>query len=114
MAALVDQLKHRGVSGAAFSEAGIAMAEYRLGHERGSQAALEQLEAKYAVGFSYQIAQARAWRGERDAAFEWLERAYAQRDAGVTRVRGDPMLAPLRDDPRYAAFVRKLNFPDSA
>jgi len=53
-------------------------------------------------------------RGERDAAFEWLERAYAQRDAGVTRVRGDPILAPLRDDPRYVAFVRKLNFPDFA
>jgi len=27
-------------------------------------------------------------------------------------MRGDPMLAPLSDDPRYAALVRKLNFPD--
>jgi len=79
---------------------------------RESQAALGELESKHAVGFSYQIAQAHAWRGERDAAFEWFERAYAQRDAGVTRMRGDPMLAPLRDDPRYAALVRKLNFPD--
>jgi len=137
MRILVDQLKQRGVfrahefgcleleqgrteqalahfhkAGAAFSEAGVAMAEYTLGHERESQAALGELESKYAVGFSYQIAQAHAWRGERDAAFEWFERAYAQRDAGVTRMRGDPMLAPLRDDPRYAALVRKLNIPD--
>ena len=105
-------LAHFHKSGAAFGEAGIAMAEYTLGHERKSQAALAELESKYAVGFSYQIAQARAWRGERDAAFEWLERAYAQRDAGLTRMRGDPTLAPLRDDPRYAALVRKLNFPE--
>jgi serine/threonine-protein kinase len=105
-------LAHFHKAGAAFGEAGIAMAEYTLGHERESQAALAELESKYAVGFSYQIAQARAWRSERDAAFEWLERAYAQRDAGLTRMRGDPMLAPLRDDPRYAALVRKLNFPD--
>ena len=105
-------LAHFHKAGAAFGEAGIAMAEYTLGHERESQAALAELESKYAVGFSYQIAQARAWRGERDAAFECLERAYAQRDAGLTRMRGDPMLAPLRDDPRYAALVRKLNFPD--
>ena len=105
-------LAHFHKAGAAFGEAGIAMAEYTLGHERESQAALGELESKYAVGFSYQIAQARAWRGERDAAFESLERAYAQRDAGVTRIRGESLLASLRDDPRYDAFVRKLNFPD--
>ena len=105
-------LAHFHKAGAAFGEAGIAMAEYTLGHERESQAALAELESKYAVGFSYQIAQARAWRGERDAAFESLERAYAQRDAGVTRIRGESLLASLRDDPRYDAFVRKLNFPD--
>jgi serine/threonine-protein kinase len=105
-------LAHFRKAGAAFGEAGIAMAEYTLGHERESQAALAELESKYAVGFSYQIAQARAWRGERDAAFESLERAYAQRDAGVTRIRGESLLASLRDDPRYDPFVRKLNFPD--
>jgi serine/threonine-protein kinase len=105
-------LAHFHKAGAAFGEAGIAMAEYTLGHERESQAALAELESKYAVGFSYQIAQARAWRGERDAAFESLERAYAQRDAGVTRIRGESLLGSLRDDPRYDAFVRKLNFPD--
>ena len=105
-------LAHFHKAGAAFGEAGIAMAEYTLGHERESQAALAELESKYAVGFSYQIAQARAWRGERDAAFESLERAYAQCDAGVTRIRGESLLASLRDDPRYDAFVRKLNFPD--
>jgi len=107
-----DALAHFRQSGAAFSETGIAMAEYTLGHEAQSLAALAELESKYAVGFSYQIALARAWRGERDAAFEWLERAYAQRDAGVSRMRGDPMLASLRDDARYTALVRKLNFPD--
>jgi len=30
----------------------------------------------------------------------------------VTRIRGEPLLASLRDDPRYDTFVRKLKFPE--
>jgi hypothetical protein len=51
------------------------------------------------------------WRGEKDKAFEWLERAYRQQDGGLTSTKIDLLLASLRSDPRYTALLRKLNFP---
>jgi hypothetical protein len=52
-----------------------------------------------------------AFRGEADRAFEWLERAYAQRDGGFTQMKGDPLLKNLERDPRYAAFLKKMRLP---
>ena len=77
------------------------MAEHTLGHVQESQHALDELIAKDALDSAHQIAEAYAWRGEKDKAFEWLERAYQQRDGGLTEVKFDPLLASLRGDPRY-------------
>jgi len=52
-----------------------------------------------------------AFRGEADRAFEWLERAYAQRDSGLAEMKGDPLLKSLERDPRYAAFLKKMRLP---
>jgi TolB-like protein/Flp pilus assembly protein TadD len=90
----------------------VAMAEYSLGHAAESRQALEQLIARHATEASFQIAESYAWRGEKDKAFEWLERAYRQRDGGLSDIKTDPPLAHLRDDPRYNAFLRKMNLPD--
>jgi hypothetical protein len=61
--------------------------------------------AKYAA---YQIAEVYAWRGQKDLAFQWLERAYTQHDGGLTEIKTDPLLASLHADPRYQAFMRKM------
>jgi len=97
-------------AGAGFREAGIAMAEHSLGHPEESNEALKELEAKYANGFSTQIAEAHAWRGEHDAAFAALDRACTQSDAGLSRVLTDPFLRPLHADPRWAALLERLAF----
>jgi hypothetical protein len=48
-----------------------------------------------------------------DLAFEWLERAYAQRDGGLVDIKGRPIsCAGLSGDPRYKAFLRKLKLPE--
>ena len=86
------------------------MVEHTRGHERQSQQLLAELKEKYAVGFAYQIAQACAWRGDKDGAFEWLGHAYDQHDAGLSRMRYDPILASLHDDPRFAELVKKMGF----
>jgi len=52
-----------------------------------------------------------AARGDPDHAFEWLERAYRQRDAGLLGIKIDPFLTSLHGDPRYAALLRKMNLP---
>jgi hypothetical protein len=59
-----------------------------------------------------EIAEAHAFRGNKDRAFEWLERAYAKRDSDLYYVKGDPLLRNLESDPRYKAFLRKMNLPE--
>jgi TolB-like protein/DNA-binding winged helix-turn-helix (wHTH) protein/tetratricopeptide (TPR) repeat protein len=90
---------------------GIAAAYHALGQKKESDAALDTFIAKHGSTFAYQIAQVYAFRGERDKAFEWLERAYSQRDGGVTELKGDPLMKNLEHDPRYAPFMKKMNLP---
>jgi eukaryotic-like serine/threonine-protein kinase len=47
--------------------------------------------------------------GDRDRAFEWLEKGYEQRTQYVYRVKREPMFDSLRSDPRYAELLRKMN-----
>jgi hypothetical protein len=75
------------------------------------EAALAEYVAKYHAEWAYQIAELYAFRGEIDRAFEWLERAYAQRDPGLSEMKCDPLLKSLERDPRYAAFLKKMRLP---
>jgi TolB-like protein/tetratricopeptide (TPR) repeat protein len=94
-----------------FRNAGVAMAEHTLDNAKASQQALEKLIATDAGDAAYQVAEVYAWRGEKDKAFEWLERAYRQQDGGLESTKIDPLLASLRSDPRFTVLLRKLNFP---
>jgi len=49
--------------------------------------------------------------GEPDAAFEWLDRAYEERDYFLLWLKVDPMYDPLREDPRLAALLERMNLP---
>jgi serine/threonine protein kinase/tetratricopeptide (TPR) repeat protein len=93
---------------------GVAMVEHASGHEKQSQAALKELIAKNAGDMAYQVADVYAWRGEKDKAFEWLERAYQQRDSGLNGIAWDPLLSNLKGDPRYSALLAKLELSDGS
>ena len=119
---LIVALVGGGRSAAALTEAerseltwvrltGVALAQHDLGHPRESQAALEALVRGNAADSAYQIAEVHAWRGETDLAFEWLERARLQFDPGMAWAKTDPMFRKIRGDPRFPAFLRKLNLP---
>jgi hypothetical protein len=43
-------------------------------------------------------------RNQSDEAFEWLDRAYAQRDDGLIATKVDPLLKSLHSNPRFAAL----------
>jgi TolB-like protein/Flp pilus assembly protein TadD len=94
-----------------YSLNGQAKAEYSLRHVDASRRALETLIAKYGKASPWMIAEVYAWRGEQDQAFEWAERAYEQRDDGITWLKIDIDFHNLRDDPRYKALLRKMNLP---
>jgi Tfp pilus assembly protein PilF len=91
---------------------GMPLAFHALGRRGESDAALATLKDKHAGSFAYQIADVHAFRGEADLAFEWLERAYTQRDGGLSDIKADRFLRVLADDPRYKAFLRKLKLPE--
>ena len=86
----------------------IAKARHTLGHAADSDAALSEVITHHASIAAYDIAQVYAWRGEVDHAFEWLERAYAQRDTGMPLLAIDRFLTPLHDDPRWVPLLRKV------
>ncbi|HEX3948255.1 MAG TPA: protein kinase [Steroidobacteraceae bacterium] len=92
---------------------GYAMVEYAGGHEKQSQQALNEIIAKHAADMAYQVGDVYAWRGDKDKAFEWLERAYQQHDSGLNGIAYDPLLVSLQSDARYGALLKKLELADN-
>jgi len=48
--------------------------------------------------------------GEKDKAFEWLEKAYVERADGLSLLKVDPWFDPLRSDPRFTDLMRRVGF----
>ena len=90
----------------------LAVIHHAAGRSTEANAALQELAGKYANDAAYQLAEVHASRGEVNAAFEWLERAYAQRDAGVAWTKIDPLLRSLHADPRWDVFLGKIGLAD--
>jgi serine/threonine-protein kinase len=77
-----------------------------------SDAALAELITKTSETGAYQIAEVYGYRNDKDHAFEWLERARRQRDAGLPVLRADTLLPNLHDDPRWDVFLHKMGLAD--
>jgi len=90
----------------------MAIIHNAAGRRAESDAALQRFIANYQEDSAYQVAQVYGIRGEADLAFEWLERAFIQRDSGLNYVKADPDLRSLRADPRWNAFLRKMGLAD--
>jgi hypothetical protein len=72
---------------------------------------LRKLESQHSGDMAMWIAEVHAFRGEKDIARSWLDRAYAQKDIFLWLIKGDPLFRNLDGDPRYKAFLRKMNLP---
>jgi len=90
---------------------GRAIAFHAKGRKSDSDVALAELEQKYAGNDAADIALVHAFRGEIDQAFAWFDRGYQQRDSDCVFVKVDPLLKNIRSDPRYRAFLSKMNLP---
>ena len=93
-----------------FAQAGLAIAWRRLGRDVAAQAAFAKLVADLGDGALYQQAQVLAQWGRRDGALATLGRAWAVGDSGLVYARTDPMLDPLRTDPRFVQLLKGLGF----
>ncbi|MDX1480257.1 MAG: winged helix-turn-helix domain-containing protein [Woeseiaceae bacterium] len=88
-----------------------AIALYKLERTAQAQAALDELIATDADGAAFQIAEVYAQWGDADAAFEWLERAFAQGDPGMAELYSSLNLGELYADPRFPALATRVGLP---
>ena len=87
---------------------GLVTAHHALGQEAASDAALAELIEKYEQGTAYNIAFVLAFRGEADRAFEWLHKAVAYNDPGLSDIAAEPLFANIRFDPRWLPFLESI------
>lgn len=94
-------------------EQGLPLALDALGRKADADRALAIAEKGGPKGWAYQVGLIYAHRNNLDPAFAWFDSAFAQRDPGVAfYLKGEPLLANIRSDPRYKALLHKLNLPD--
>jgi tetratricopeptide (TPR) repeat protein len=93
-----------------FALAGRAIVEHRLGNASAAAAAMKELIAEGGDRALYQQGQVQAQWGETEAAIATLEKARSLVDSGLIYARNDPMLDPLRDDPRFQRLLKGIGF----
>jgi TolB-like protein/Flp pilus assembly protein TadD len=87
---------------------GLALAYQALGRESEAQEALESFIRDFGAVGAYQVGEIHAFAGNIDQSFEWLERAYSQRDGGMTALLSDQLLNNLHTDPRWEPLLDKM------
>ena len=67
-------------------------------------------ESKHTYISPYSIASDYALLGDKERAFEWLEKAYAERASWLVEVRVDPAWDVIRSDPRYTDLLKRIGY----
>lgn len=87
---------------------GRAMALHDLGRVDEAQTALDELESEWGNEYPMETAQAFAWVGELDKAFEWLERSLPEGTTDLQTSFPHPIFDAFRDDPRWQAVMMRI------
>jgi TolB-like protein len=108
-AALVEMQREEADSGAT---AGLAIVNFDLGKKAESDTDLARMVKEHADDNAFDIAEVFAFRGQSDEAMHWLERAYVQKDPSLYWIKAEMPQKTLASDPRFKAFLRKMNLPE--
>jgi TolB-like protein/DNA-binding winged helix-turn-helix (wHTH) protein/tetratricopeptide (TPR) repeat protein len=90
----------------------LALTYQKLGKRAEAEAMLAEYQAGAGAAAAYQYAEIYAQWGNVAKAIEWLDTAVRMHDPGLGWLKGDPLLDPLRNEPRFQAIERALKFPD--
>lgn len=90
---------------------GQTLALARAGDRAAAAAMLAKFKRLHGETSSYQYAGIYAQLGDRQRALDALDRALAIRDGGLASIKIDPLLDPIRREPRFEAIVKRMNFP---
>ena len=93
---------------------GSAMAYFALGRRADSDAALAEWLEKYppTIRYPFALAEVYAFRHQPEEALNSLEEAYRKREVGLPNPNAFPLLDSLHAEPRYKAFLKKMNLPE--
>jgi TolB-like protein/Flp pilus assembly protein TadD len=93
---------------------GLTLAYWGNGRKAESNAELAETVKRWGDDDPVWIAQLYAYRGDRDAAFDRLQRAYKEKQGalGLTLMPVDPLMRSLRTDPRFAELLAKMKLND--
>jgi TolB-like protein/tetratricopeptide (TPR) repeat protein len=84
----------------------------RLGRHADVAALVAKIMQEGGDAAAYQFAEICAQRGDRKAALDWLEKAMRLHDPGLVSTKVDPLMDPLRNEPRFQAVMQELQFPE--
>lgn len=88
-----------------------AYAAFGLRGFRQKEIELDLERSKRAYVSPYNIAVLYTGLGDKQTAFEWLNKAYEERASWMIYLKVDPALDSLRSDPRFPDLVRKVGLP---
>jgi serine/threonine protein kinase/Flp pilus assembly protein TadD len=97
-----------------FVRMSVAATYAKVGRTVEASKIVEEAEKAWKVGdgFSWWIAAVHALLGDKDAAFEWLERAFQERATFLVFLKFHPHFDPLHGDPRFDDLVKRIGIPD--
>src|SRR6266403_5473711 len=108
--AVAEREKALSLSGGPELAASIEEDFNKSGYKGVLQSWLEGLTelSKHSYVSSYSIAESYMRVGEKQKAFEWLDKAYEEHDSGLVSVAVEPMFEPIRTDARFKGIVRRM------
>jgi len=90
----------------------LSAAYEKVGRHADAQATLGRFMKLRGDADAYAYAEIYAQWGDTGKGLEWLETALRLRDSGFVLLKTDPLMDPLRSEPRFQAVMRELKFPD--
>jgi serine/threonine-protein kinase len=90
----------------------LSVANEKFGRHDDAQATLGRFMKLRGDADAFSYAEIYAQWGDTAKAMEWLEKALRLRDSGFILLKTDPLMDPLRHEPRFQAIMRELKFPD--
>jgi TolB-like protein/Flp pilus assembly protein TadD len=90
----------------------LALTYAKLDRQRDAEGVLAALKARWRDDGAYGYAETYAQWGDLPRALAWLETALKMRANSLAALKTDPLLDPLRNEPRFQAVVREIKFPD--
>jgi hypothetical protein len=102
----------------AAAEAAARLKAFKSGGEAGFwhcvlEETLEARERDPSSVAASEVAGVYAFVGDKDKAFEWLDKAYEEREGqGISLLKCEPAYKSMHTDPRFAALLRRMGLPE--